>query len=167
MSNPRNIGLLLAFGIVVSDQASKWWMMEYIMNPPQVIPITSFFNLVVAWNRGVSFGLFDSDSPYSGWILSSIAIAITCFLIRWLYNVDKKHQAVAIGMIIGGALGNVVDRIIHGAVYDFLDVHVAGYHWPAFNVADSGITVGAVILVLDSIFAKADNGNSDTTTETS
>lgn len=159
-------GLLLALGILIGDQASKWWMMEHVMNPPQVISLTPFFNLVVAWNRGVSFGLFGSDSPYASWILSLIALVIVGFLVRWLWQVEKCHQAAAIGMIIGGALGNVVDRLLYGAVYDFIDIHVAGYHWPAFNVADSGITVGAIILVLDSLFAKSDNDNSDSTSET-
>jgi signal peptidase II len=167
VKTPFQRGLVLAAVILIGDQISKWWMMEHVMNPPQAISVTPFFNLVVAWNRGVSFGLFGSDSPYGGWILSLIALVIVGFLTHWLYRIQKNYQAIAIGMIIGGALGNVADRVMYGAVYDFLDVHVAGYHWPAFNVADSGITIGAVILVLDSLFAKSDNGDSDNTSETS
>ena len=166
MIHPLRFGLGLAGVIFVADQLTKWGMMEFVMSPPTVIPVTSFFNLVVAWNRGVSFGMFDSDSPYSSWILSAIAIIIVGFMVRWLCKVTVQHQAAAIGMIIGGALGNVLDRIIHGAVYDFLDFHVAGYHWPAFNVADSAICVGAVILVLDSLFAKSENTDNGNTSET-
>ena len=167
MKSPFHRGLIVALVFLISDQISKWWMLESVMNPPQTISLTPFFNLVYAWNRGVSFGLFDTNSPYSGWILSLIAVAIVGYLMRWLYRVDNIFQAVAIGMIIGGALGNVADRIMYGAVYDFLDIHVAGYHWPAFNLADSGITVGAIILVLDSLFAKSDNSSSDSTREIS
>ncbi len=161
LSGFTRLGLTWAGVTLVLDQVTKWIMMLSVLNPPQVITITPFFNLVVAWNRGVSFGMFDSSSPYNAWVLSSIAVIIVIFLYRWLRKLTVKYQACAVGLIIGGALGNVIDRIIHGAVYDFLDFHVAGYHWPAFNVADSGICTGAVILVLDSIFSKSENGTVD------
>jgi len=153
--------------VLAVDQASKWYMLLSVMQPPRVIPVSSFFNLVSVWNRGVSFGMFDSDSPYSSWILSALAIAIVIFLINWLRKSEQKHVSFAIGLIIGGAIGNVIDRSIHGAVFDFLDIFVGRYHWPAFNVADSGITVGAVILVLDSLFSKAENGKSKDSREKS
>ncbi len=167
MKKPFHQGLFLAFTVLICDQVSKWWMIEYVMNPPQVISLTPFCNLVFAWNRGISFGLFSFDSSYSRWILTLLALSIAAFLSWCMYRSDKVHQTVALGMIIGGALGNVVDRIIYGAVYDFLDFHIAGHHWPAFNLADSGVLVGALILVLDSFFAKAENTNSDNTSETS
>lgn len=165
--NPLRLGLMLAGITFVADQVTKWGMMNLVMDPPRLIPVTPFFNLVVAWNRGVSFGMFSSHSAYSGWILSAIAFIIVGFLVRWLTRITVRHQAAAIGLIVGGALGNVLDRMVHGAVYDFLDLHVAGYHWPAFNVADSGICVGAAILVLDSLFAKSENDDSnESTTDT-
>lgn len=156
MGRPMRLGLMTALIVLILDQASKWYMLIAVMQPPRVIPVLPFFNLVSGWNRGVSFGMFASDSPYSGWILSALAIAIVIFLINWLRKSSRWHESVAIGLIIGGALGNVVDRGVHGAVFDFLDVFVGRYHWPAFNIADSGIAVGAVILVLDSVFAKAE-----------
>jgi len=156
------LGLLVACFILLLDQASKWYMLLSVMQPPRVIPVFPFFNLVSAWNRGVSFGMFDSDLPWMGWVLSALALAIVAFLVNWLRKTDRRHLAIAIGMIIGGAIGNVIDRAVHGAVFDFLDVFVGRYHWPAFNVADSGITVGAVILVLDSVFSKSEN---DTVTD--
>lgn len=152
----------MACFILLLDQASKWYMLLSVMQPPRVIPVLPFFNLVSAWNRGVSFGMFDSDLPWMGWVLSALALAIVAFLVSWLRKTDRRHLAIAIGMIIGGAIGNVIDRAVHGAVFDFLDVFVGRYHWPAFNVADSGITVGAVILVLDSVFSKSEN---DTVTD--
>ncbi len=157
----------MALVILVLDQASKWWVLAVVMQPPQRIAVTPFFNLVTGWNRGVSFGMFDSDSPISGWILSALALVIVGFLLNWLRKENKRHISLAIGMIVGGAIGNVADRIMHGAVFDFLDVHVANYHWPAFNIADSGITVGAAILILDSLFAKPDNSKKNDSLEKS
>lgn len=151
------LGLLTALVVLILDQATKWIMLIWVMQPPRVIPVLPFFNLVSAWNRGVSFGMFDSDSAWSGWVLSALALAIVGFLFNWLRKSDTRLVALAIGLIIGGAIGNVVDRAVHGAVFDFLDVFVGRYHWPAFNAADSGITIGAVILVLDSLFAKSEN----------
>ncbi len=147
------LGVLVAGLIMLLDQASKWWIVFEVMRPPRVIPVFPSFNLVMGWNRGVSFGLFDSDSPYSQWLLIGLALVIVGVLLVWLWRTDSRLMALAIGFIVGGALGNVIDRLHYGAVADFLDVHVAGYHWPAFNVADAGITVGAVIFVLDSLFA--------------
>lgn len=146
-------GLAIAIAIIIADQVTKWWIVFDVMNPPRVIPVWPSFNLVMGWNRGVSFGMFDSDSPLNQWILIALALAVVTVLVIWMGRVENRLMALAIGSIIGGALGNVVDRLHYGAVADFLDFHIAGYHWPAFNVADAGITVGAVILVLDSLFA--------------
>jgi len=153
-------GLATALIVLILDQASKWYLLISVMQPPQVIPVLPFFSLVSAWNRGISFGMFNSGSPYSGLILSGLATAIVIFLLNWLRKSDRKHISIAIGLIIGGAVGNIVDRAVHGAVYDFLDIFIGSYHWPAFNVADSGITIGAAILVLDSVLSKAENGES-------
>ena len=138
------------------DQGTKWWILEIVMQPPRVIPLTSFFNLVLGWNRGVSFGLFNSDSALNLWLLPFVALAIVVALLIWLSRVDGLLLGYAIGMVIGGAIGNVVDRLFRDqrAVADFLDLHLAGYHWPAFNLADTGITVGAAILIIDSLFMK-------------
>lgn len=145
-------GLPLALLILVLDQASKWWIVEHVMRPPQVIEVTPFFNLVMGWNRGVSFGMFNEYSEAGAWILSGLALVIISVLLVWLYRAPERRVQLAIGAIVGGAIGNVIDRVRFGAVADFLDVHAMGYHWPAFNVADSGITLGAIVLVLDSLF---------------
>jgi signal peptidase II len=115
--------------------------------------VTGFFNLVLVWNPGVSFGIFRSGGEAGRWLLVVLAIAIAVILVFWLRRERRLWPRLAIWLILAGALGNVADRIRFGAVVDFLDFHAFGYHWPAFNVADSAIVVGAVILVLDSLFA--------------
>ncbi len=154
-SNGLRLGLIVAALVILFDQATKWWIVAVVMQVPRIIPLTPFFNLVMGWNRGVSFGLFDGDSAINVWILPLVALAIVVALVVWLRRVQGVWLAFAIGLVIGGALGNVVDRLRFGAVADFLDFHVAGYHWPAFNLADTGITVGVAMLVLDSLFMSA------------
>ena len=109
---------------------------------------------MLAWNRGVSFGMFAGDSAWGPWLLTGLAGVIVIALAVWLWRTPSRLSVAALGLIIGGAVGNVVDRLNHGAVVDFLDVHAAGWHWPAFNVADSAICVGAAILVLESLFTR-------------
>ena len=146
-------GLLVAALVAALDQASKWWILSRVMDPPRLIPVTPFFNLVLGWNRGISFGLFNSDSALNAVILPLLAVAIIAALVVWLWRSERLLIAIAIGLVIGGGGGNVVDRLrFDGAVADFLDFHAAGYHWPAFNLADAGITVGAAMLIVDSLF---------------
>ena len=140
--------------VLALDQVSKWWILTDVMNPPRIIEITPFFNIVLAWNRGVSFGMFAGDSAWGPWLLTGLAGVIVIALAVWLWRTPSRLSVAALGLIIGGAVGNVVDRLNHGAVVDFLDVHAAGWHWPAFNVADSAICVGAAILVLESLFTR-------------
>lgn len=115
------------------------------------IKITSFFSLVRVWNKGVSFGMF-SNLKSSEIIFSFIQGGIGLALLFWLYQVKKIYLAIALGLVIGGAFGNTIDRIINGAVADFLDFYFKSYHWPAFNLADSAIFVGIVILILDEFY---------------
>lgn len=147
----RLIGFALAGGVFVLDQLSKWWILNDIMQIPTVIRLTSFFNIVLAWNSGISFGMFDSGSTMGAWVLVGIAVVIIIFLTIWLMRGESMISVVAIGLIIGGAAGNVVDRIRFGAVADFLDFHIGSSHWPAFNVADAAITMGAVALILEAL----------------
>ena len=146
-------GLSLAALVIILDQLSKYLITYIIMQPPRIIPVTPFFNLVLGHNRGISFGFFDGNSPLNQWLLSFVALTITAALVIWLARTDKPWVAVALGLIIGGAIGNVIDRLTGGAVVDFLDFHWGAHHWPAFNVADTGITMGAAALILESLFA--------------
>ncbi len=145
-------GLLVAAAVTLFDQWSKWFMVEKVMQPPRVIPVTPFFNLVLGWNRGVSFGFFNNSSPLNDWLLPAVALVIIVVLLVWMGKSKGFLMAASLGLIIGGALGNVIDRFRHGAVTDFLDFYIGSYHWPAFNLADAAITVGAVVLVADSLF---------------
>lgn len=117
------------------------------------IEVTSFFNIAKVWNHGISFGMFN-EIANSQLIFSLLQSSIALILAFWLYKNDKRHVTYALGLIIGGAMGNVFDRVKNGAVADFLDFHIAGYHWPAFNLADSCVFIGVAILLLEDLFFK-------------
>lgn len=154
--------LVLAGLVVAADQASKWWLITQVMAPPRVIEVSGFFNLVMVWNRGVSFGLFDGEASYGPWLLVALSLAVVGVLAVWLARTSDRVSALALGAIIGGALGNIVDRVHYGAVADFLDLHVGAYHWPAFNVADSAITLGVGALILEALFSGRESPKNET-----
>ena len=158
MSSKLSLGLIIAILAFFIDQLSKWWILAFVMNPPKVISVTPFFNLVFAWNKGVSFGMFNDQGDSGAWILSAIAILITLVLIFWLIKAKTNITAIGLGAIIGGAIGNVIDRLNHGAVLDFLDFYVINLHWPAFNAADSFITIGAITLIWETLFYQHKSG---------
>lgn len=145
------LGLNIALVVVLLDQLSKYYMLHEVLGENAVIVITPVFNLVRAWNTGVSFSMFNNYGSLGAWMLSGTALLIVGFLLYWLKNETSRLSQAALGMIIGGAVGNVIDRVRLGAVFDFLDFHVADSHWPAFNLADSFICVGAAVLILQSI----------------
>lgn len=148
------LGLLLAAAVVVLDQASKAYIATLLDGTASsAIEVLPFFNLVAVWNYGVSFGMFNTGAATGAWILTGVALAIVAGLAIWLFRVKAPLVAAAIGIVIGGAIGNVIDRVRIGAVFDFADFHVAGWHWPAFNVADSAITVGVIVLLIDGLFS--------------
>lgn len=159
MGAPARLGLLSALVVLLLDQLSKWWIVAIVMQPPRVIEITPFFNLVLGWNRGISFGLFGGDGALNAWVLPVLACAVVALVTYWLMRAQTRAIGISLGLIIGGAIGNIIDRLRLGAVVDFLDVHAFGYHWPAFNVADSGITIGAALMIVSSLL-----GDNDTRT---
>lgn len=146
------IGLSIAAATLISDQLSKYLILNYVLETYPYVKMASFFNIVNAWNTGVSFSMFSSGSIAGKFVLSTVALVIVAMLVWWLSKEKNKLLQVALGLIIGGALGNVVDRIRLGAVFDFLDFHISGYHWPAFNLADSAICVGAAIILIEGLF---------------
>ena len=157
-TNPRwkgVLGLALALAVVVLalDQASKWVILTQVMAPPQVVEITGYFNLVLTYNTGVSFGLFGgAAAPWKPWALGGLALAVSAGLLFWLAREPERLLGLAVGLIVGGALGNALDRAHQPGVVDFLDFHLAGWHWPAFNLADSSIFLGVAILIFDGLF---------------
>ncbi len=156
-------GVAVALVVAALDQASKWWILEVVMQPPRVIEITPYFNLVLGWNPGISFGLFGSGSALAAWLLPAAALVIVAALLVWLARTDSRLTCAAIGLIVGGAVGNLVDRARFGAVADFLDFHLEALscpfgawacHWPAFNLADTAITLGAATIIAESLFRR-------------
>jgi signal peptidase II len=150
------LGIVLALVVAVLDQWSKWWAFDFLIkNQTTYMPIFPGFNLVMVLNYGVSFGMF-SNLPAGAWILSGVTIAIMIYLLYWLSQVKTYWMGIAIGLIIGGAIGNLIDRVRVGAVADFLDFYIADYHWPAFNVSDSCVFIGVMMLLWDSFFIKSE-----------
>ena len=144
------LGLVVAGLVILLDQLSKLAILALL---DHAVAVTPFLNLVVVWNRGVSFGMFASAGALMPWLLSGLALAVVVALGFWLRHVEHPLIGAALGLIMGGALGNVIDRARFGAVVDFLDFHALGYHWPAFNVADSAICIGAALLLVDGLLA--------------
>jgi signal peptidase II len=156
------VSLILALVVLVVDIVTKRWV-ESVLLHGQQIPLTGFFNLVLTYNAGAAFSFLSDASGWQRWFFSAIAASASGLIIYLL----RKHAAdklfcMALSLILGGALGNLWDRITLGHVVDFLDFHVSNYHWPAFNVADSAIFLGAMLLILDSFRRKeSGTGKSD------
>ncbi len=151
------LGLTLAAVILVADQATKWVILE-VLDLPGVGQIKLLalgpvgFDLTMVWNRGVTFGLLAGDSAWTQLALGALALAIAGFLIRWMSRAENRATALALGAVVGGAGGNVIDRLRFGAVVDFVDWHAWGWHWYVFNVADAAIVLGVATLVVDALF---------------
>ena len=133
--------------VILLHQLAQTWVYSLIEARGGHIAILPFFNLVEVWNKGISFGMFNRLA-YGQWLLSGMAMIITLIMLRWLHRTDDRLTAAALGLIIGGAIGNTIDRIRFGAVADYLDLYAYGYHWPAFNMTDTAIFIGVGILVL-------------------
>lgn len=136
--------------VLLIDQISKWWIVNILMKPLKLIYVTSFFDLTLTYNYGVSFGMF-SNQRWSKFVFILIALNIIGFLFYWLRKAETKLLIFSIGMIIGGGLSNVVDRLFRGAVVDFLSFHLGRLYWPAFNFADSFIVIGVMIILTLSL----------------
>lgn len=130
-----------------ADQFSKYMLAVNLANGEN-IPFGDYFNLVKVWNTGVSFSMFNNHGDLGRIVLCVLSLAVCAFLLYWMLKEKNTLKVVSLGLIIGGALGNVIDRVRFGAVLDFLDFHLDSYHWPAFNLADSFICVGAAVLIL-------------------
>jgi len=153
MGRVPKIGFAIAALVLLIDQASKWFFFS-VVDLPRVgqVRLLPIFNLTLVWNRGVSFGLLNHGEMWARIGLIVFALAISTIVARWLLATDRVWPGAGMGLIIGGALGNVIDRIIHGRVFDFLDFSGLGFPW-VFNVADSAITVGVILLAWDTFFA--------------
>jgi lipoprotein signal peptidase len=151
--SPRALGALIAFIVFAVDQAAKAAVLSRFREiGPESTPLMPFLDLALRWNPGISFSLFSQDSPLGQAILLVVTLAATAALGWWLWRCKSKWAAAGLGAIIGGALGNAVDRLAHGAVIDYLDLHALGRHFFVFNLADAAINIGVALLVLDLAF---------------
>ena len=146
-------GLLVALAVVALDQAVKAWVVAFFAaRGTDLVTVLPVFNLVLTWNRGVSFGLFNGSGETL--LFAVVAAAIVAALVWWLSRAGTRGLQLAIGLVIGGAVGNIVDRLARGAVVDFLDFHVGTLHWFAFNVADTAICLGVFFIALDGLLGE-------------
>jgi signal peptidase II len=151
---PPALGGVVALVVVPVDQIAKAGVLAYSARPDvDPRPLTPFLDLALRWNRGISFSLFARDSALGQIALVAVTLAVTGLLALWLFRSRSALPAVGLGLIIGGALGNAIDRVAHGAVVDYLDLHAFGRHFFVFNVADAAINIGVALLILDLLLA--------------
>jgi signal peptidase II len=151
------ISLSIAMLILLLDLATKYWV-ESMLEFGQTISVTSFFNVVLTYNPGAAFSFLSEQSGWQRWFLSGIAGTAALLIIYLLSKYrTEKWFCLSLSFILGGALGNLYDRITLGHVVDFLDFYIGNYHWPAFNIADSAIFIGAVLMIYESFHNKKDS----------
>lgn len=143
-----------ATGAAAVDQGTKWIILNLVMVPPQIIPVLSFFNLQLGFNTGVSFGMFADRFAGAPLLLAALNLALVGLLVLWIIRSKSRSEAIALGLIIGGALGNVADRVRFGVVVDFLDLYYGNWHWPTFNTADVAITIGEALLIVPAFLRR-------------
>lgn len=141
----------LGFCVVFADQVSKAWVLNGL-NLPQFgsVEMVGPLRWTLVWNRGVSFGLFRADAEVMRWALAAFSLGVSLFLINWARKIDRPRLAISVGLILGGAIGNLIDRVRWGAVCDFIDASALHFPW-VFNLADSAITIGVILLLIDNL----------------
>lgn len=149
---PAALGLGVAALAFLADRIHKWAMLDVVgiaYRPP--IEVTPFFDLLLVWNRGISYGLFQQDGELGQLVLAGVHFVATVFLCVWIWRTGSRLTALAVGLLAGGALGNGVDRVLWGAVADFFHLHAYGYSWYVFNIADVAIVAGVGVLLYESL----------------
>lgn len=148
MSRANLRWLWLSLGVLVADQLTKWAALAGLAyaRPVEVLP---FFNFTLLYNTGAAFSFLADHDGWQRWFFVFLAVVITAALLAWLAFVAIRDGRIKAGitLLIGGAVGNVIDRVLYGHVVDFLDFHVAGWHWPAFNIADAAISIGVALII--------------------
>ena len=153
--------LIISAVIIGLDQVTKWLMVSWLALY-ETVAIMPYFNLTMAHNHGAAFSFLAQAGGWQRWFFIVLALAISTVLVVWLAKLkpEAKLEAISLSLILGGAIGNVIDRIVYGYVIDFLDIYIGSSHWPAFNVADSAICIGAVLLIIDSIKSEPESQTS-------
>jgi len=150
--NLISLGVGMALAVLAADQASKWWVLNVLDLPSLgTVAVLPVLNLTMVWNRGVTFGLLNSLGGWGAPVLGVGALLVVSALGVWLTRAERALVACAIGVIAGGAVGNVIDRLRFGAVVDFIHAHAWGWSWYVFNVADAAIVCGVAALLLDGV----------------
>lgn len=150
------LGLVVAVAALIADQATKLWLLYvYDLGSRGSVPVIPFFDLVLVWNKGISYGLFPQEATLGQWLLLAVKLAAVAVMWVWLARANSRLIAVALGLIIGGAAGNAVDRAVHGAVVDFVLFKLTplgiDFYWYVFNLADAAIVAGVALVLYDSL----------------
>ena len=155
--------LWLAVVVIVLDQITKQ-IAANSLEMYQPVAVMPMFNWTLMHNTGAAFSFLSDESGWQRWFFTAIAVIVSVVLVSWTSKLkaEEKWQAIAFALILGGAIGNVIDRLIHGYVIDFIDVYYQEYHWPAFNIADSGIFIGVTILIIESFRQHKREGTGET-----
>jgi signal peptidase II len=156
---PLVLGLLVAAGVVVLDQVSKLWLLFiFYLESRTPVRLAPFLDLVVVWNTGISYGLFPQSGALGQWMLLGIKAVAAVLLSAWLVRAESRLTAVALGLIIGGAVGNAIDRLVFGAVFDFILLHLTTssftFRWYVFNLADVAIVAGVIGLIYEVLIGR-------------
>ena len=141
--------------VLILDQGSKWFA-DSLLGPHDAVPLLPFLDLRKAYNPGAAFSFLSDASGWQRWFFSGLAVLIIGVLVAWLRRLPpgQGRVALALALILGGAAGNLIDRVLYGHVIDFIDLYYGTWHWPTFNIADSAITLGAVLLILDALLGR-------------
>ncbi|MDP3407099.1 signal peptidase II [Bosea sp. (in: a-proteobacteria)] len=151
MTSARRLGLAVVLVVFLADQALKLWLLFGLrLAETGPFAVTPFMNIVLAWNRGISYGLFQQHSDIGRWGLVVISIVAAIWLGRWMWREERPLTVIGLALIVGGALGNGLDRAVYGAVVDFVHLHWGSFSWYIFNIADAAIVVGVVALLYES-----------------
>lgn len=153
------IWLALSALIVVLDQLTKWAIIKWV-NVYDKIPVNSFINITHQRNTGAAFSFLANASGWQRWFFIVLGVIVSCIIVVWLWRIRRDGLimlSAGLSLVLGGAIGNVMDRVVHGYVIDFIQVLILGWPFPSFNVADSAITVGAVFLIIDALFVSGRN----------
>lgn len=149
------LGGLFALAALAIDQGSKLAVLNFVdFGDNGLVRVTPFLDIVRAWNTGISYGLF-AQGVDGWWLLGGLKVVVAIVFTLWLARVDRPIEAMALGLLIGGALGNAIDRAVHGAVFDFVSLHAFGFNWYIFNLSDVAIVAGVALLLYDSFRGSA------------
>lgn len=153
--------MVLSLFVIGFDQLTKWMIVKWVPLYDK-IPVNSFINITHQRNTGAAFSIFADASGWQRWFFIGLATVVSAYIISWLWKIRAEGQvvlSVGLALVLGGALGNVIDRILLGNVVDFIQVLIAGWPFPSFNVADSAISVGAAFLIIDALFLSGKEAN--------